>query len=514
MSERTRMQRKREKAALLPSVQSDVSRDEVCSPKQDGDEVPSIVHEVLSSNGQSLDAETRSFMEPRFGHDFSKIRVHTDERAAESAQTVHALAYTIGNDIVFREGQYSPGTIAGKQLLAHELTHSIQQDVVSSEKSNGVSFHTSINDTRDAAEQEAYLAPLQMQATGRMDVQRSVYHPKLYRTVEGETATQQGYTFTISLPSQPEASYNNISAEEATRVLRDLCERLSNSIDLSAGMLDELTKNRNDHPIIGFIADTFSGANLPEKTIFDLPRILLGNARTSLDAEDVNRALTYLQQAAQEWQKSERQVYDYQQGTISGAETTVTILQVVEVAGAMSATVATGGIAAEAGFTTLGTATATGLVGGAYGGTQEAAAQGSAIYYGLRDHWDIEDIVRRGLTDTVANFIGGYIGGKLTEAITERFGAYIGEEMTDAALQELGLTREAFLTNSQKFIAEFFGSRGGDLLSSVINVISDKYIHEEKTPSLEDFAEDIVTELRNESAFDIFKGVMEEVLPK
>ncbi|MCS6883525.1 MAG: DUF4157 domain-containing protein [Oscillochloridaceae bacterium] len=89
--------------------------------------VPPIVHEVLRSPGQPLDAETRSFMEPRFGHDFSRVRVHTGARAAESARAVNALAYTVGRDVVFGEGQYAPGTGAGRRLLAHELTHVIQQ---------------------------------------------------------------------------------------------------------------------------------------------------------------------------------------------------------------------------------------------------------------------------------------------------------------------------------------------------------------------------------------------------
>ncbi len=89
--------------------------------------VPAIVHDVLDSPGQPLDAETRSFMEPRFGHDFSQVRVHTDEQSAESAQAVNALAYTVEGDVVFGEGQYAPGTSEGKRLLAHELTHVVQQ---------------------------------------------------------------------------------------------------------------------------------------------------------------------------------------------------------------------------------------------------------------------------------------------------------------------------------------------------------------------------------------------------
>ena len=63
--------------------------------------MPPIVHEVLHSPGQPLDPATRAFMEPRFGHDFSTVRVHTDARAAASARTVNALAYTVGRDVVF-----------------------------------------------------------------------------------------------------------------------------------------------------------------------------------------------------------------------------------------------------------------------------------------------------------------------------------------------------------------------------------------------------------------------------
>jgi hypothetical protein len=90
-------------------------------------EVPPIVHEVLRSPGLPLDAPTRAFMEPRFGHDFSGVRVHTDKRATESARAVNALAYTVGSDLVFEQGYYAPHTAQGRRLLAHELTHTIQQ---------------------------------------------------------------------------------------------------------------------------------------------------------------------------------------------------------------------------------------------------------------------------------------------------------------------------------------------------------------------------------------------------
>lgn len=92
-----------------------------------GVEVPPVVHETLGSRGRPLDAPTRSLMESRFGHDFSGVRIHTDARAAESASAVNALAYTVGRDVVFGAGQYAPDAASGRRLLAHELTHVVQQ---------------------------------------------------------------------------------------------------------------------------------------------------------------------------------------------------------------------------------------------------------------------------------------------------------------------------------------------------------------------------------------------------
>lgn len=81
----------------------------------------------LSGRGQSLPESTRAFMEPRFGADFSGVRVHTDGDAAQSAHAVDALAFTVGRDIVFGAGSYAPESESGRKLLAHELTHVIQQ---------------------------------------------------------------------------------------------------------------------------------------------------------------------------------------------------------------------------------------------------------------------------------------------------------------------------------------------------------------------------------------------------
>jgi Holliday junction resolvase-like predicted endonuclease len=92
-----------------------------------GMEAPPIVHEVLRSPGQPLDKATREFMEPRFGQDFSSVRVHTGAKAAESAKAVQAKAYTVGQNVVFGAGAFAPGAEAGQRLLGHELAHVVQQ---------------------------------------------------------------------------------------------------------------------------------------------------------------------------------------------------------------------------------------------------------------------------------------------------------------------------------------------------------------------------------------------------
>jgi len=111
---------------------------------------PPIVHEVLHSPGQPLDHDARNYLEPRFGHDFSKVRVHSDEKAVQSARDVNALAYTVGNNVVFGKSQINAQTSSGRRLLAHELAHVVQQSAT-----GGVSDHLEIGATDHPAEYAA-----------------------------------------------------------------------------------------------------------------------------------------------------------------------------------------------------------------------------------------------------------------------------------------------------------------------------------------------------------------------
>lgn len=137
-------------------------------------EVPPIVSQVLRSPGQPLDQTTRAFMESRFGHDLSKVRVHTDTKAVESARTVNALAYTVGQEMVFDGGQYKPGTSEGRKLIAHELTHVIQQSDASRIIQKQISIGSENISAEEAADRTAEQIVGETETTdeGSLDIER------------------------------------------------------------------------------------------------------------------------------------------------------------------------------------------------------------------------------------------------------------------------------------------------------------------------------------------------------
>src|SRR5436190_6853296 len=127
MNARIQAQPKLAAKSVGPPMQRNMVLQRQAADSKQGVAVPSIVDDVVNSPGQPLDAVTRAFMEPRFGHDFGHVRVHTNAKAADSARAVHAHAYTVGNSVVFGGNKFAPATHHGRELLAHELAHTIQQ---------------------------------------------------------------------------------------------------------------------------------------------------------------------------------------------------------------------------------------------------------------------------------------------------------------------------------------------------------------------------------------------------
>ncbi len=228
MRERMRIQRKREKES--PSIQSDTLQRSTTTPEQTMDGILPIVQEALSSNGQPLDASTREFMESRFGHDFSQVRVHTDEQAVESAQVVNAQAYTVGSDIVFDRGQYAPGTHEGNYLLAHELTHVVQQGagpVIGTRVNDGLSISDPLDSMEIAAgETASQIRAGQSQAAQDGEAATTVArHPAGHLSIQRFQAGETGHGGI----EQTALTRAGFTADEASKVyfgnwLRDLSQ--------------------------------------------------------------------------------------------------------------------------------------------------------------------------------------------------------------------------------------------------------------------------------------------------
>ena len=115
---------------------------------------------------EPLNPAARAFFEPRFGHDFSRVRVHRDSRATESAREVNALAYIVGRDIVFGAGQYVPHTSVGRHLLAHKLVHLVQRGG----KAWGLQQESKITDENDRYEREAERNAAQLMSGAKVQV--------------------------------------------------------------------------------------------------------------------------------------------------------------------------------------------------------------------------------------------------------------------------------------------------------------------------------------------------------
>jgi hypothetical protein len=139
--------------------------------------IPEIVHDVLRSSGEPLDSSTRALMESNFAQDFSGVRIHRDTKAAESASAINALAYTVGRDIAFQKNLYSPSTKEGKKLLAHELTHVVQQG----NKNHSAGSTLKIGSANDAGERDADTAAQMIDAGEMVNVSSGVSAGALYR---------------------------------------------------------------------------------------------------------------------------------------------------------------------------------------------------------------------------------------------------------------------------------------------------------------------------------------------
>jgi DNA/RNA endonuclease G (NUC1) len=356
---------------------------------------PPIVNEVLNSPGQPLDAGTRAYFEPRFGHDFSKVRVHTDARAAESARAVNALAYTVGQNISFGAGQYAPDTTLGRRLLAHELTHVYQQAASSS-------TDCSLNlENSPAAEREANYTSEKV-IFGQMSGFNPVY------LSSGLQRSPAPFENTIASTPLEEAIKNipNISKDQALSVLNKYQQFIIRSINSGEGTIRDLMSLRAEsigNYLIGGTIEVFGRTSLPSDN-WEEPWQHVNAAYSTIGKHQVKESLNHLNSANQATTKYWGQLNEYWGQTEKGADRSIFALQVMEAAGAVAATALTGG-----GATAI-------AVGAGYGAAQNLAGQATSVSIGIQNKIDWEGIA----FDTVFGVLTGALGGKLGNVVLKK----------------------------------------------------------------------------------------------
>lgn len=181
--------------SIVPASDTDVrfiQRDDVATGESQ--DASSLVDEVLRSSGQPLDAGTRAFMEPRFGHDFSQVRVHTGAAAEKSTQDVNANAFTVGHNIVFGTSQFAPGTHEGRRLIAHELTHVVQQSRSGTRRDIGLNRGSQQGLGAKVSTGDNHQIQAEIRGATSIEIARQPVDPRHARGHAGEQSMGFGYS--------------------------------------------------------------------------------------------------------------------------------------------------------------------------------------------------------------------------------------------------------------------------------------------------------------------------------
>lgn len=358
--------------------------------------IPAAVRRVLAEPGRPLDERTRALMEQRLGRDLSAVRIHDSAAATDSARVMAARAYTTGQHIVFASGRYSPHSASGRRLLEHELAHTIQQRGATLPPGQDLLMEDS------RLEQEA-------RDVGSATGNRPALTAASAITLQREPSPEAAFNIRLAYPPSQSEEHKGLSLVEGLAVLRQFANRIDAHLQGGYEGHRYLQDVARDQYIVSGISRVLGGHAMPPLSIWTGPRDRLARGREAIGQGDVAAATRELQQAANETWAADRQIYEYREGTISGAERAVFALEVAEVAGAAAITVATGG-----GATAV-------LAGAGYAGAQRLAGEASATYIGLQDRIDWAGIA----FDTLFAAVAGRYGGKLGASIAARLGGRI-----------------------------------------------------------------------------------------
>jgi hypothetical protein len=329
-------------------------------PIDQADTVPASVDQVLASPGRPLDPALQQDMEHRFGHDFSQVRVHSSLAAKQSAREVNAKAYTVGHHVVFGEGHYSPGTHEGRRLIAHELTHVVQQSdnplppsqateaTAIGRPQASVNHHTGVH----LARAPLTSGPASMPAVqNRAEAATRIFRPdltldELMRRIESirpsesasglYTLVQDGQAIEIT-----QAEYDKIRASARQSLLEGL-RKVRRKTEDAQTQYNAQHKIDEDQYIVSGIVRFVGGINDPGESIrgnTKLATLYANAAQTLIERGELVRAAKLLAKSERFAINAKTSSQGYVDNVISTAEVTATVLEVTAVAAAATVVV-------------------------------------------------------------------------------------------------------------------------------------------------------------------------------
>ena len=295
---------------------------------------------------------------------------------------------------------------------------------------------------------------------------------------------------------------------------------------MSKGRRDDQEKINNDQWIVagvsegvGSIASFLKGKgslSLPPKALWVPAETLSTRASERIASGDVMGSARLVQELAEEYKKVALELNEYIEGVIGGAEFTTTGLKVTAAAGAIAATIATGGAATAAGASLLGTSAAVAGGAGVYGLVQETATQGGEKIAGTRKLFDFKAIALRGGTDAVMGFVGTFAGGALSKYAVNHFGRILMQRLKPEQIalvaERLGvdastLTPAVFLSKGQTFVIDFFAGVGTTPLMTAVQLVLTS-LEGKETPNGEEFAKQVIEEAIQGGIIQLFLGAL------
>jgi len=387
-------------------------------------EAPAIVHDVVASAGEPLDADTRQALEPRFGFDFSRVRVHHDAQAAESAQSIRAQAFTVGTDIAFAEGRYDPKSATGQRLLAHELAHVVQQGRADALTVQREPVSGATNQLATAATPASASPPArghQGDTASLAEVMAAVEHVRPSGTAGRYVTELHGRAIEM------DESQRAALAATATQSLRDAAEGVRRKADAARSAYETQNQVNEASPVSAFVVTSIAGVRGMSAEILEASRAaesLAAQATSAAGTGALTRAAQLLSLAETQAARAAQLERQYREGIISAGEGTVTALEFTRDASFVTlgvlAIIATGGAAAGAGttMTAFGASVATVSTANAIaiGAPAVAAGGGALMQLALGDRIDWGRVG----VDVAVGIILARFGGRFSQTLFTR----------------------------------------------------------------------------------------------